>query len=112
VTEAGFAVLAQWFRDHYSEPVRWDLPAKLALMRPDQTDEMLRRIDAAEDECVELVAKLGERVAEVANDPWHGPFVRLAHKYGSGQVQGRITWLQEARVLVERQQRKLANGEL
>ena len=111
-TEKGIEVLAEWFASHYTEPVRWDLAAKLALLKPHEVDEMLRRIDDAEDECAELVEDHAERVAQVAGHPWHGPFVRHAHKFGVGQVQSRLDWLQEARRLVLSQQEALTTGRL
>lgn len=112
VTDEGIEALTEWLRDHYFEPVRWDLPAKLALIRPDQTDAMLAAIDAAEDECMTMQRRLADRVAEASGDPWHGPFIRLAYKYGSTQLDGRLAWLQLAREAIEEQSEALRDGRI
>ena len=112
VTEAGVEALTEWLRAHYFEPIRWDLPAKLALLQPDQTDDMLAAIDTAEDECMTLTRKLAERVAEASIHPWHGPFVSLAYKFGSMQLDGRRVWLQEARETIATQMQALDEGRI
>jgi hypothetical protein len=86
--------------------------AKLALLRPEQIEEMRVRIEAALDECTDLLERVGERVEAVAEHPWHGPFVRYAHNYGAGQLHVRIEWLQGALLLIEDQEQALMSGEL
>jgi DNA-binding PadR family transcriptional regulator len=112
VTDEGIEALTEWFRDHYFEPVRWDLPAKLALLRPERADDMLAAIDTADDECMALMRSLAERVAQVTGHPWQGPFVSLAYKFGSTQLDGRRLWLAEARETIEQQLEALREGRI
>lgn len=112
ITDAGRAAIDEWLSTESFEPVRSDLAAKLALVRPRNARRVLALLDSAEIECVSMIRILSARIAQVSGDPWQAPLLRYSQEYGSYQLDARLRWIRDARAVLERQMERYAAGQL
>lgn len=105
VTPAGRDRFLTWIIDEdasTTEPVRSELVARIAFMRPEHAIPVLRMIDAAELECLDLIAGAQARAADLsAGDEWEQAIARLVHGHGTGIIEARLAWLREARATIQ-----------
>jgi DNA-binding PadR family transcriptional regulator len=104
-TPAGERVFEEWLTtrvERQLEPVRSELVAKLSLAQPQHAPDLMRMIDAAEFECLDLIEAATVRV-QAATDgaQWEGALSSLVHQYGIRQLNARLEWLRDARATID-----------
>lgn len=104
-TEEGQRVFQEWLTtrvERQLEPVRSELVAKLSLARPEHAADLLAMIDAAELECLDLIAAATARAGSATGATrWEQTLGGLVHEYGIRQMHARLEWLRDARATIE-----------
>jgi DNA-binding PadR family transcriptional regulator len=98
-TERGEVVLAQWMASAAREPMRLDLPAKIAVSRPEDAPRLLRALDDYELECFERLKRSSD--AEVQLGSWAGLAMNLALAALDEGLQAELRWVTLARRWIE-----------
>ena len=98
-TERGEMALAQWMASAAREPMRLDLPAKIAVSRPQDAPRLLRALDDYERECFERLQRSSE--AEVPLGSWAGLAMNLARAALDEGLQAELRWVTHARRWIE-----------
>jgi DNA-binding PadR family transcriptional regulator len=112
ITEKGRKAVDEWLSSERFEPVRSDLAAKLALVRPGNAWRVLALLDSAEIECMTMIRVVSERIAHVSGDAWQGPLLRYSQECASYQLDARLRWIRDARAVLEKQIERYRAGKL
>ncbi len=98
-TERGEVALAQWMASAAREPMRLDLPAKIAVSRPEDAPRLLLALDDYERECFERLRASSE--TDVPTESWAGLAMTLARTALDEGLQAELRWVTVARRWIE-----------
>lgn len=98
-TERGEMSLARWMASAAREPMRLDLPAKIAVSRPEDAPRLLRALDDYERECFERLQASND--AQVPLGSWAGLAMNLARAALDEGLQAELRWVTLARRWIE-----------
>lgn len=99
VTEAGKQALAAWMASAAREPMRLDLPAKIAVSRPEDAPRLLHALDAYERECFERLRSWSD--VEMPPGSWAGLAMNLTRQALDEGLQAELRWVTLARRWIE-----------
>lgn len=95
-TEHTEAALVLWMETSASKsPVREELQAKIAVLRPRDVPSLLRALDEYERECFQMLKATTE--AEVSSASWSGLGMALARIAADEHLQAELRWVMTAR---------------
>ncbi len=99
-TDRAETALSDWIRSPASkEPVRVELQAKIAMSRARDAPELLRALDAYEQQCFDMLRQTSE--AEVPMGSWTGLAMNLTRVAVDENLQAEFRWITIARAWIK-----------